>query len=60
LGICPRGRLTLGGFLGGHLDDFIDGLDFDELLRIIDDPTDPSEDFDELDEFVEHIDNQRW
>jgi hypothetical protein len=58
-----QGWRCLWGF-----NDFIDdldefngnGLDFDEFLRtlrVIDD----SEDFDEFDdEFVEHIDNQRW
>jgi hypothetical protein len=55
---CPRGRF-LGGLLGGLFADFIDGLDYDEYLRSIIDvyADDPSEDFDE---FIEHIDNQRW
>ena len=63
---CPRGRF-LGGLLGDLFDDLDDSsIDFDELLRargIIDDPTDSSEgcEFDEFDdEFIEHIDNQRW
>ena len=60
----PRRRLQgwrLWGPLADELDEF-NGLDFDELLRargIIDDPIDSSED-DELDEYVEHLDNQRW
>jgi hypothetical protein len=44
----------------GLFDDFIDGLDYDEYLRSIIDvyADDPSED--ELDDYVEHLDNRRW
>ena len=58
----PRRRLQ-GWRLWGNLADFADlddPIDFYDFLRIrgiIDD--DSSED-DELDEYVEHLDNQRW
>ena len=64
-GVTMPRRWPQGWRLWGNFDEF-DGLDFDELLRargIIDDPIDSSEgcEFDEFDdEFIEHIDNQRW
>jgi hypothetical protein len=61
----PRRRLQgwrLWGNLADELDDPIDFYDFLRIRGIIDDPIDSSEDceceFD--DEFIEHIDNQRW
>jgi hypothetical protein len=59
---CPRGRFLGGRLLGDlfadELDDPIDFYDFLKIHGIIDDSEDCE--CDELDEYVEHLDNQRW
>ena len=54
-----RGRLALGGFEDGDHDGF--AIDFGEFLRIrgVIDSGD-ADGFEDPDEFVEHLDNQRW
>ena len=59
-GVAMPRRWPQGWRLWGPLADFDDLIDFYDFLRlrgIIDD--DSSED-DELDDYVEHLDNRRW
>ena len=47
------------GFLGGFIN--LDmGVDFDELLRLLYDLYDFDDSDDEVEGFIEHLDNQRW
>jgi len=54
---APRGRLALGGFEVGDLND---SIDFDEFLRLLYDPDDVDDADECFEELMEHLDNQRW
>ena len=55
---APRGRLALGGFEDGDHDDSIDFVEFLRVRGVID--SGDADGFEDPDEFVEHLDNQRW